>query len=288
VSADPEIAKYADTLQLMTCAQNASSEIAYHAVVSLCFSTFAFTIDHSLRSSAFKVPLGGEFAMFSYLPLFSDVGQERLKYFLTANGTYTLTMDSCIDGCPWPILSFTPQDASTAIAQLTIPAASEVNPLKDDKDILLPPRKYVSIRTPLDEPPEHIPSAPLHGKFLTTAARIQVDFGDAALLMQIPRADWLKKAQGKKWAGITQFMRYIEKSEATSHVLVRLSAKTNDKLTQLEQKQLTLLGALTAEFGLDPKVVWEMADSIFRAWGPFREPVVLTAPRCAVDVSDCP
>jgi hypothetical protein len=164
----------------------------YHAIVAMCFGSFAFAIDHSLHATAFKVPLGGEFVMFAYIPLFSNLGQERFKYFLSESGAYMLTMDSTM--IIYPALSFSPQDVSTTVSQLAIPAASETKPVKGgNSDVLLPPRKYVSIRTLLDEEPKHIPSAPIHGKFLTTAMRIQVDFGDPALLIQIPRANWLDK-----------------------------------------------------------------------------------------------
>ena len=58
--------------------------------------------------------------------------------------------------------------------------------------------------------------------------------------------------------------------------------------TQRDQKQIVLLGALAAEFGMDPKVIREMTACIFRAWEPFRVPIVLTAPCCVVESTECP
>jgi hypothetical protein len=80
-----------------------------------------------------------------------------------------------------------------------------------------------------------------------------------------------------------RFEGYIEKSEATSHVVVKLSAKTNEMPSQREQEQIIL-----AEFGMDPKVIREMAASIFRVWEPFRVPVALTALRCVVESTEHP
>jgi hypothetical protein len=138
---------------MMNCAQTAANETQYHhPIVALCFDTFAFTIDHSLRLICFKVPLGGEFAMFAYIPLFSNLGQERFKYFHSESGAYTLTTDSTM--ITYPALAFNPQDVSTTVAQLASPAASETKSIKDgNPDILLPPRKYVSVRALLDEQP---------------------------------------------------------------------------------------------------------------------------------------
>jgi hypothetical protein len=168
--AGPEVAKYADTVQLMTCAQHVSSEMQYHAIVAMCFRSFAFAIDHSLHPTAFKVPVGGEFAMFAYIPLFSNLGQERFKYYVSDSGVYMLTMDSTM--ITYSALAFTPQYVSTTVSQIAIPAASETKPVKGgDSDVLLPPRKYVSVHTLLNEEPKYIPSAPIHGKYLTTAIR---------------------------------------------------------------------------------------------------------------------
>jgi hypothetical protein len=275
---DPEIAKYADTVQLMTCAQHASSEMQYHAIVAMCFGSFAVAIDHSLYPTAFKVPLGSEFAMFAYIPLFSNLGQERFKYFLSDSGAYMLTMDSTI--ITYPALSFTPQDVSTTVSQLAIPAASETKPVEGgNSDVLLPPRKYVSVRALLDEEP-HIPSAPLHGKFLTTAMRIQIDFGDPALLVQIPRADWLDKPQGAAWVSrIKSFEGYIEKCEAKVHLSLKLSAKTDDEPPNREQQHIDMLGEIVEEFGIEGTVIDEMVDAIFAAWDENREPVIATTIR---------
>jgi hypothetical protein len=265
---NPGVSKHADTVKLMTCAQHATSEIGYHAIVALCFNTYAIVIDHSIHPTAFKVSLGSEFVTHSYIPLFSDIGQERFKYFVK-DGKYTLTMDSAI--IDYPALSFTPMDVALTVPQLAIPAASQVKLLNGTQDVYLPPRKYVSVRTLLTEEPKHIPSVPLHGKFLATALRVQVSFEDAALLMQIPRADWLDKENGKSWAcKVSSFDGCVEKCEATVHVSVKLSARTNSSRTEHEQSQVSMLGELAEKFGLGGKVIQEMADAILRVWAPYR------------------
>jgi hypothetical protein len=278
--AGPEVAKYADTVQLMTCAQHVSSEMQYHAIVAMCFRSFAFAIDHSLHPTAFKVPVGGEFAMFAYIPLFSNLGQERFKYYVSDSGVYMLTMDSTM--ITYSALAFTPQYVSTTVSQIAIPAASETKPVKGgDSDVLLPPRKYVSVHTLLNEEPKYIPSAPIHGKYLTTAIRIQIDFGEPALLIQIPRVDWLDKPQGAAWVScIKSFEDHIENREATVHVIVKLSAKTDNEPTDREQQHIDMLCQLVEEFSIEGTVIDEMVEAIFDVWDEYRVLVVATTVRC--------
>ncbi|KAF1832907.1 hypothetical protein BDW02DRAFT_599565 [Decorospora gaudefroyi] len=273
---DPQVAKYADTVQLLTCAKHATSETQYHVIVALCFDTFALTIDHPLHPTAFKVPLGCDFAMTPYIPLFSEKGQERFSYFVTDEedgGIYMLTMHSTINS--YPALSFTPMHVDATVAQLAIPAASKRKPLKgtseQDEGVLLPPRKYVSVRMLLDEEPRCIASTPLHGKFLITALRVQVDFGEPALLFQIPRADWLDRAQGRAWVDrVRLFEGYVEECEATVHVVLRLGATTRSAPCRREREQIEMLGALAEAFGLEKEVIEDMVDAIYRAWVPYR------------------
>ncbi|KAF1942684.1 hypothetical protein EJ02DRAFT_159660 [Clathrospora elynae] len=160
----------------------------------MCFNTFALVIYHSLHPKEAKVPLGAEFAMLPYILLFNYKGKERFSYFLD-EGRYMLTMDSCL--ITYPALSFTDTDVNAIVAQLAIPAASERKVWKGGEGVLLlPTHKCVSVLSLLDEVPKLLPSVPVSGKFLATTLRVQVDFGELALLMQIPRADWLYEAQG--------------------------------------------------------------------------------------------
>ena len=83
---------YDKTVQLMTCARHATSNTKCHAVVAMCFTTFAYVIDHALHLTTMRIPLDDEFYMSPYIPLFGPESQMRFMYFLTA-GEYKLTMD---------------------------------------------------------------------------------------------------------------------------------------------------------------------------------------------------
>jgi hypothetical protein len=103
---DNQVEKHAGEFKLMTCAQHATSELGYQAIVAICFGTRAIVIDHSLNSDAFRVVLGQVYEMEPYVPLFSEKGQERFSCFLDDDGNHTMTMDSAISSS-FPPLSFT-------------------------------------------------------------------------------------------------------------------------------------------------------------------------------------
>jgi hypothetical protein len=168
-----EIAKHAGDVKLMTCAQHATSKIGYHAIVAICSETGAIVIDHSLNSTAFRLILGQVDELDPYIPLFNEKAQERSQYFIKDDDEYRLAMNSALPDSSYPPLSFTDEDVDAAVSPLAIPAAKEVKPLKGQNDIVMPPRKYVSVRSLLNEESYLLASVPVNGKFLSTTLRMQ-------------------------------------------------------------------------------------------------------------------
>ena len=146
-----DVGKYVNNVKLMGCAQNALSEMQYHAIVALCFDTFAIVIDYVCYSTAFRVPLGGGYAMEPYVDLFIGKDQERFQYFLDEEDDFVLTIASVVKSSPG--LSFSEMNVNAMVTQLGISTARELKALKDQPDISLPPRKYVSVPSLLDERP---------------------------------------------------------------------------------------------------------------------------------------
>ncbi|KAF3032397.1 hypothetical protein E8E12_004171 [Didymella heteroderae] len=193
---DSEVRRYANYVQLMTSAEHATSDNGHHAVVAMCFDDFAIIIGHALQSVAFQAPLGGTFNMAPYIPLFGEPGQERFKYFIH-DGKFKLTMNN--EKGSFPVLFFSEMDADKAVNQLTIPAAEELKTVGGQEHIVMPTRKYLSIRSLLDEKPQRIDAVSVNGKWLTTTMRIQVNFEKAEISMQIPNRDWMDRIQSKDW-----------------------------------------------------------------------------------------
>lgn len=286
--AHPEqnLRQYGKTVQLMTCAKHATSETKYHAVVAMCFDTFAFVIDHALHPTAMNIPLDTDFYMSAYIPLFGPEGIQRFKY-LCEGGHYKLIMD---DGSRQKAPTFGPlyfseMDIDAATIQLAIPAATELQPVKGQEHILMPPRKYVSIRSLLEEEPRLIAAVPVDDKWLATTLRVQIDFANPMLTMQIPMADWLIKRQGKDWLKTLmrapQRMQVIH-TEATVLLQVELDAQKYEQ-PYFELPELAILWRLSGEFELDYTVLMKMVNSVYDMWKPYRSKRADSIIDCDID-----
>ncbi|KAH6638808.1 hypothetical protein C7974DRAFT_387346 [Boeremia exigua] len=254
----------------MTSAQKADADTKYHAVVAMCFDDFAIVIDHALHPTAFKVPLGEYFNMAPYIPLFGSEGQERFKYFL-ADGEHKLTMDN--KETTYGPLYFSEMDIDKATDQIAVPAALEKQPVKDQEHILMPPRKYVSVRSLLDQQPDLITAAPVHDKWLATTVRIQVDFANPMITMQIPMKDWLLTPQKEGWreqicCNAPEGLQIVA-NDATVRLELKLNA-TKREVPHHELSGFILMQAIGEQFGLDSEVLKNMMWSVYRVWAPYR------------------
>jgi hypothetical protein len=92
--------------------------------------------------------------------------------------------------------------------------------------------------------------------------------------------DWLDKPQGAAWVScIKSFEDHIENREATVHVIVKLSAKTDNEPTDREQQHIDMLCQLVEEFSIEGTVIDEMVEAIFDVWDEYRVLVVATTVR---------
>ncbi|KAJ4986549.1 hypothetical protein SVAN01_07985 [Stagonosporopsis vannaccii] len=257
-------------VQLMTCAQHATAETRYHAVVAMYFDGFAIIIDHALHSVAFAVPLYGEFYMAPYIPLFGTEGQERFKYFLN-DGEYKLTMFN--KECTYGALSFSEMDVDAARNQLAIPAALEEQQLQVKDYIIMPPRKYLSVHSLLDEEPQLIAAEPVDGEWLATTVRVQVDFVNPVIEMQIPMNDWLLSPQSEDWHRRlfheTPSVLRIVSTPAVVRLELYLHAAERVQ-PHYELSRLVLMQAIGEELRLDYVVLSSMMWSVYRVWAPYR------------------
>jgi hypothetical protein len=268
---DPNVSRYANAVYLLTSAQHATSELDYHAVAAMCFDTFAIVIDHALNPVAMEIPIDSEFYAPPYISMSGYEGMERLNYF-REQGEYKLTMDHAIYD-KYPPIYFSETDPDAAVAQLAIPAALEALPLKDQEHILVPPVKHIDVRSLLNEEPKLIASEYVDGKYLATTLRVQVDFANPSLTIQVPFADWAAKHQGDDWD--IRFIHLLAgmqsvNTAATVCLTVDLDAKRVKMPSVVETRQLAFLWVLVEEFGLGSEVLMWVVDSVYRVWAPYR------------------
>ncbi|PSN65445.1 hypothetical protein BS50DRAFT_589845 [Corynespora cassiicola Philippines] len=245
----PYLEKFAECVQLMTTAKTATSENEYHSMVAMCFESYCIGIDHALHPTAFRIRLGGIVELQPYIRLFSEEGQNYYRYDLEVDGSYVLTM-GCFEGMgkPFPPLSFAEMRNSEANRKIAIPAALQLEKNSLGKNV--PPRKYVSLRSLLDDKPGYIAALPYKGKYLATTCRIQMYFSSRTLIVQLPFFDWLLKNKNVSFHhALVQLPNFTTKGIATAQVKVNLDDLNDDTNKKVANAQLCLLSQLVKQFG---------------------------------------
>jgi hypothetical protein len=191
--------------------------------------------------------------------------QHKIKYVLNLAGNRELA----VENNP----TFREMDVAVSVRQLAIPGAEDKRtPFDKQPEIELPLNKYVVVRSLLNEKPTDLQSVPVDGQFLTTTLQVEADFHFRKMTVQFPRSDWLDTEQGEDWEGkLASTLNFVKGKTATAHVVVKLSAKSKAEMDKKERRELKLMAAMCEELGLDRQVVLDMADSIFRAWAPYRD-----------------
>lgn len=248
-------------------AEHATSDNGYHAVVAMCFDDFAIIIDHTLHPGAFQVPLGATLSMAPYIPLFREPGQECFKYFIHGD-KFKLTMDN--EKGSYPPLFFSEMDPDKAVNQLIIPAAEELNPVEGQEHILMPTRKYHSIRSLLDEEPPFIHSVPVDDKWLATTIRIEVNFEKVEISMQVPNRDGIARAQSKDRPSTFRDVLQSKKTKSTLLLTRSLDAQTHEQPALDDLCSSAVMQHMAYEFGLENDVLNSMMHSLYRVWAPYR------------------
>jgi hypothetical protein len=250
---------YAPTVKLMYATQTAGQE-RHHAIVALCFESFAIVIDPALHPTAFRVPLGGVFEMHPYIPIGGPEGQERFKYFLE-DGTYKLTMDS--KHTSYEPVQFFELSGDEELTRLAVTIEKDYD--DDRKNNVLPASKHLSFRTLLDKKPQFIAAEPVGDKWLATTVRIRVDFAEPRIVMQISSADsenlplLFPAPKGFRLSATDKTVLFEQKLYAAC------DAEPKQELEGLTQ--LSMLGTeFRMSYGFFDKICW----SVYQIWDPIR------------------
>lgn len=249
--------EYASTVELL-CSTQAAGEERHHAIVALFFDSFAIIIDHALHPTAFRVPLGGVFEMYPYIPICGPESQKRFKYFLE-DGKYKLTMDS--KHASYKPIQFFGLDGDEEMTQPATIYGKNYN--HENMNGVLPASKHLAFRSLLDEKLQ-----------LATMVQIRVDFADPRIVMQV---HWADRPQSKKMLLLlmdpTAEGFRLSATDETVLLEQKLYAARGAE-PKLELKGLAQLKLLGMEFGLSCEVFNDICWSVYRTWDPIRpEPV---------------
>ncbi|KAF3009487.1 hypothetical protein E8E13_003170 [Curvularia kusanoi] len=269
-SSNAQVRQYAQNVRLMTTAQDAVAEGQYHTVVAICFKEFAIVIDHVHQPTAFKISLGNSYKTLPFLARDGTQEQEQFHYFLES-GEFKVTMD---DNLPphKPHQLFEVEDIDQATQRIALPAAREMRPIYEQGCHLLPPAKYLAVRTLLDEKPRYLPAYPPNkDKWLATTLLIEVDFANPQMTMRVPKHDW---AEFGNWhaglSGSSTKGLYVHAALSAAKIVLPLNAAEGERPSS-ELADLTQMKAVGEIFGLKPGVLEDMMNSVYRVWKPIRE-----------------
>jgi hypothetical protein len=258
---DKLVRDYRPTVKLM-CATQAAGQERHHAIVALCFDSFAIVIDPALHPTAFRVLLDDVCEMHPYIPISGPEGQERFKYFLE-DGKYKLTMDN--KDASYEPVQFFELSGDDELTRLV--ATIEKDYDDDRKNNVLPASKHISFRSFLDKKPRFIAAEPVDDDGLATTVRIRVDFAEPRTVMQIPSADYqlsnlrlcVPAPKGFRLSATDKTVLFEQKLYAVH------DAEPKQELKGLEQ--LMLVGL---EFGLDCNFFDNACRSVYKVWDPIR------------------
>jgi hypothetical protein len=162
----------------------------FHCLVVSRMERFCIVVDLVFSSVAFIVPLEGSYTTMPYITTSGRQGQRTFRYKVAKSGERELTIER--SGLHGGSHVFWPINHSTALKQISLHAASRSEPGTG-----LPAKKCVVVKSVVRYKPNNISAEALDaGSWIITSCRLQVDFANKRLSLQIPLADWLLQPQG--------------------------------------------------------------------------------------------
>ena len=210
-------------------------------------------IDLVFSAKAFKVSYNGSFETLQYIITSGRFQQRRFRYIAGPSGEKLLTMEKIVS--IEAAVQFSDINHDTALRQISMRAARESKP-----GFQVPSKKGLVGRSLMNEKPTKIASTPLNAEFVVTAYRVQIDFAQRTLTMQIPSTDWLLKPENEGYLlRLQQSPMYTPVNDAVLNLVVVLSSPPDDELVL---DQLHLMGEVGERLGLARGEILRIADSL--------------------------
>lgn len=241
-----------EKLRMVACSEVADSIQPYHCLTGVFMDQYCVVIDPVFSAKAFKVPYNGSFETLPYITTSGLFRQRCIRYIAGPSGEKLLTMEKI--GSIEAAVQFSDIDHNTALRQISMRAARESMPGSQ-----VPSKKGIVVRSLMNEKPTKIASTPLNAEFVVTACRVQIDFAQGTLTMQIPSTDWLFKPENKRYLlRLQQSPMYTPVNDAVLNLVVVLTPPVDDGLVS---DQLHLMGEVGERLGLARGEILRIADS---------------------------
>ena len=250
----PGLAQCYQKLRTVACPASADSVQPFHCLAGVFMDQYCVVIDPVFSAKAFIVPYNGSFETLPYITTSGRFQQRCFRYIPGPSGEKLLTMEKM--GSIEAAVQFSDIDHNTALREISMRAARENEP-----GFQVPSKKVLVIRSLINEKPTNIASTPLNAEFVVTACRVQIDFAQRTLTMQIPSTDWLFKSENERYLlRLQQSPMYTPVNDAVLNLVVVLSPPPDDELVS---DQLHLMGEVGERLGLARGEILRIADSLY-------------------------
>ncbi|KAI9655637.1 MAG: hypothetical protein M1831_004789 [Alyxoria varia] len=257
LNSTPGLAQNIGMVKTLASAVTADSKQFHHCLLAIFLHQHCIVIDLVFSSKAFKVPYNGSFETLPYITTSGYSRRRRLCYLSGPSGERKLTMEN-IDSEEAPV-QFLEIDHHTALEQISKKAAKETI-----IGLQVPNKKLLVVRSLVNEKPTKIASDPIDAQFIMTSCRVQVDFAQQTLTLQIPLTDWLLKFRNRDYLSrLQKSPMYRPISDAVVNLVADLDPpQEHERISnnlQLMEDIAELLGLVRGE-------IQKMADSVRRIW----------------------
>ena len=158
----------------------------FHCLVAVCLENFSVVIDLTFSPVAFVVPINGFYEALPYIGTSGHQSQRLFRYSIDPTGKKGLTMERV--GIEDSASRFAKIDHARALQQISIAAAKETV-----QGTSIPTKKVIIVRKLVRGQPVKIPGVKMNAGWMITSCRLQINFWDKNLTLQIPLVDWLLK-----------------------------------------------------------------------------------------------
>ena len=154
-----------------------------HSAVALLLPEACVLVDLVFSPVVIVIPTGGIFETIPYITMSGRQGKRLFSY----DGMKLEMANPKRETVMWDL--FRPMTSGEALSQLVKPNASKTMP-----GVPIPATKAMIIRGIVRERPMKVPGVQLDvGAWMITTCRLQIDFWNRRLTMQVPLEDWLLK-----------------------------------------------------------------------------------------------
>lgn len=257
------IEDYADKVQMLASGERDESDPVSelrprHTAVAMFFEECCVVLDLVFSPRVFVIPANATYTTMPYVTIKGHFAKRHFHYVVNSQGQrLQMSHPKVANATKYQLLPITEEEA---VKGISYPGATRTHP-----DSNIPTNKVVIIKGKVNEEPTKIPSMKLNdGTWMITMCRLQVDFLNRTLTIQIPFEDWLDKHRCPVYDEIQRLPMFQRMEHGVANLTVQLVPDLKEKKMDDELGHLRALGT---RLGLAPVDFTRIVESVYEVWG---------------------